>query len=516
MQLNQRARAVVGLSFLFVLCGCISNGGNDDDPPAAKVSGTPTGGGGGGGTTKPGLGGEGGGFNANNDTPVATPAVNGMFSVVVGASGTLSITFTSSDGGTISGLAINGSLATLPADWTGPKQFACASVSTGSGCVLNLTYKPSAYLASGSFTLDWVYLDSAGGAQTTAPPITIQYRATTNDNITATASPTGQVVAVVGMGSQAVSVNFVTDDGHPASALAVTTDLTTLPAGWSSAGGSFTCATVSAGNGCQLALTYMPAAAAVGTLTLNYSYDDDSGTPKTGSVNIPFAATTNDNAVATASPSGQITAMVAGGSQPVAVTFTTDDGNPATALVLTSSLSALPAGWSSSDTSLSCATFATGSTCQLPLVYAPTVDGSGTLTLNYNYTNNAGFAKSGTLNIAYAATEHDNVVWAASSNPVVVTAPSSTPIAITFTTDDGNVASSFMITSGLGAALPPGWSSIDTSFACVSVSTGTTCQLPLVYAPTGVDSGNLMLGYSYVDNAGTAKTGTVSLSYTAN
>jgi hypothetical protein len=514
MRLNQRAHAAVAVSILLGLGGCISNGGNDDNPPATTVS-TTSGGGGGGGTTNPGLNGSGGTFNPKNDTPVATPAVNGMYSVVVGATGTFSITFTSSDGGTIHGLAINGSLATLPAGWSGPKQFACANVSTGSGCVLNLTYKPTAYLASATFTLEYVYLDSAGGAQTTAPPMTIQYRATTNDNIVGTAAPTGQIVAVVGMGSQSVNVNFATDDGHPASALSVTTDLSSLPAGWSSASGSFTCATVSAGNGCQLALTFMPAMYAIGTLTLNYSYNDDSGTAKTGSINIPYAATTDDNAVATASPSGQITAMVASGSQPVSVTFTTDDGNPATVLNLTTDLSALPAGWSSSATTFSCATFATGSTCQLPLTYAPTVNGSGTLALNYTYTNDAGFAKSGMLNIAYASTEHDNVVWAASSNPVVAAVPSSNPVTITFTTDDGNAASNFVITSGL-STLPANWSSTDTTLSCASVSTGTTCQLPLTYAPAAVDSGTLSLGYSYTDNAGTAKTGTVSLSYSAN
>jgi hypothetical protein len=38
------------------------------------------------------------------------------------------------------------------------------------------------------------------------------------------------------------------------------------------------------------------------------------------------------------------------------------------------------------------------------LTYAPTVTGSGTVTLNYGYDDNAGAAKTGTLNIPYAAT----------------------------------------------------------------------------------------------------------------
>jgi DNA-binding beta-propeller fold protein YncE len=37
-------------------------------------------------------------------------------------------------------------------------------------------------------------------------------------------------------------------------------------------------------------LTYAPTAVGSGTLALNYSYNDDSGTPKTGSVSIPYTA----------------------------------------------------------------------------------------------------------------------------------------------------------------------------------------------------------------------------------
>ena len=44
-----------------------------------------------------------------------------------------------------------------------------------------------------------------------------------------------------------------------------------------------------------------------------------------------------------------------------------------------------------------------GTTCQLPLSYAPTAIGSGTLTFGYSYTNDAGFAKTGTVSIAYRA-----------------------------------------------------------------------------------------------------------------
>src|SRR5208282_6270561 len=140
-------------------------------------------------------------------------------------------------------------------------------------------------------------------------------------------------------------------------------------------------------------------ALARGTLTLNYAYDDDAGTAQTGSLNLTYAATTNDNVVATPSPSGQINevvgAMGSQGSQAVSVTFTTDDGRPATALQLTSSLTALPSGWSSTDSTFTCSGLSSGNGCQLTLTYTPTAAGMGTLVLNYSYMNDAGEAKTG-------------------------------------------------------------------------------------------------------------------------
>ena len=48
---------------------------------------------------------------------------------------------------------------------------------------------------------------------------------------------------------------------------------------------------MSAGSGCALGLIYAPSAVETGTLSLNFSYNDNSGTPKTGSVSIPYSAT---------------------------------------------------------------------------------------------------------------------------------------------------------------------------------------------------------------------------------
>ena len=208
-------------------------------------------------------------------------------------------------------------------------------------------------------------------------------------------------------------------------------------------------------------MTYAPTALTSGTLTLRYAYTDSAGAAQTGLLNLPYAATTNDNVVATPAPSGQINAVVGMGSQMVSVTFTTDDGRPATALQLTSSLATLPAGWSSTGSSFACAGLGSGSGCQLVLTYAPPAAAAGTLMLGYAYKNNAGEPKTGSINIPYRATTNDNVVGTASQNPLLVVSGTSTVITVTFTTDDGNLASGLSVTSGL-ATLPTGWSSTST------------------------------------------------------
>ena len=139
-----------------------------------------------------------------HDTVVATPPSN-LVSVEVGMKQMVSITFTSSDGRTINGFGLSsGRGAGLPAGWSGPATFGCASLSTGSSCVLNLTFTPSAYEVGQSLTLDYVYVDNA-----TDPVIngsmTLAYQATTNDNVVPALSTVGQVNATVNSGSQTVT-----------------------------------------------------------------------------------------------------------------------------------------------------------------------------------------------------------------------------------------------------------------------------------------------------------------------
>ena len=322
------------------------------------------------------------------------------------------------------------------------------------------------------------------------------------------------MTAVENTAGQAVAVTFTTDDGKPASGLKVTSNLSALATGWSSTSKSFTCGSVSSGNGCQLHLTYAPKALTGGTLSLNYSYTDGSGAARNGILNIAYTATTNDSVVGTAAPSGQINAIVGSGSQAVAVTFITNDGRPATALLLTTNLAALPAGWSSTDTSFACSGVGTGTGCQLPLTYAPTAGGSGTLLLNYSYQNNADEMKTGTVSIDYRATTHNNIVGTPIPGALSVNLGSTTAVTFTFTTDDGNPATSLLLTSDL-STLPAGWSTTATGLSCPTVSTGTGCQISLTYSPTAVASSTLSLTYSYADDSGTSKTGSVSVDYLA-
>jgi hypothetical protein len=454
----------------------------------------------------------------SKDALVATASVDSL-SVTVGASQTVSITFASSDGRLMTGFGVPNSLGTLPAGWSGPGTFACAAVSTGSNCVLTLTYAPTA-AGNGTLTIDYEYIDNAAQAKT-GNSLTLSYLATTNDNVVAAATPVGQVNAAVS-GNQAVAVNFTTDDGNAATNLTVTTNLGALPSGWSTQAASLACAIVSTGNGCELALTYAPTAAGSGVLTLNYAYQDDSGAAKSGALNIPYFAAKANTVIATPSPASQITAVQKTGGQPVAITFTTNDGAPAGALFVTSDLTKLPAGWTSSSSSFSCGAVSTGNGCQLHLNYAPTALTLGTLTLTYAYTDGAGNAQTGVATVAYAGTTNDNVVGTASPtgqiNAVVSdgtqTGNGTQAVTVTFTTDDARPATALQLTSSL-TALPAGWSSPVNSFSCTALDADTVCKLPLSYAPSIAGNGTLMLTYTYENNANEAKTGTVSIPYRA-
>jgi hypothetical protein len=446
----------------------------------------------------------------SNDNVVATPFPTGQIAVVTGGTDTVGITFTTDDGSPATDLSITAGLSTLPAGWSGPTSFACASVSTGNGCVLNLTYAPS-MIGSGTLTVSYAYKSNSGEAKTGS--VRIPFIATAQNHVIATTTPAGQIVAVIGAGSQTVKVDFTTDDSNPASNLTVTpANLTSLPAGWTGPQ-TFACASVRTGNGCELRLTYTPTQTGSGTVALHFGYTNNSGVALTGSVNIAYAATVDNTVIGTPSPSGTVNAAVGQGSETVTVTFNTNDGKPASNVAITGGLSSLPSGWSGPAT-FTCASVNTGNACQLTLVYSPVAVSSGTLQLNYGYNADSGRAKTGSVSIPYTATANGNnlvVTQSPSGSISAVVNSGSVAVTLTFTTDDGNPATAITITSGLDT-LPPSWSGPAT-FTCASASTGNSCQLMLTYAPTFNSGGIVALGYSYHDDAGTAKAGTANIAY---
>jgi len=223
MQLGHRS-FLPGVFSLMLLSGCWGVSSSGSSSGTVSVAGGGTGTTGGGGTI--GTNGGGGTINGTDNSVVATSSVAGSVSVVIGASQTISVTFNSSDGRAISGFAISDT--TLPAGWSGLGAFGCTSVSTGNGCVVNLTFSPTA-VGSGTLTLNCVFVDNAGEARTPAVCLTIPYVATPYNNVLGTTSPSGQINAVIGAGSQSVSVNFTTDDGNPATNFTLTSSLTACP-----------------------------------------------------------------------------------------------------------------------------------------------------------------------------------------------------------------------------------------------------------------------------------------------
>jgi hypothetical protein len=442
---------------------------------------------------------------------VATVSPTGEVDAIVGSSKqSVSVNFTSDDGSAVTNLVLTTSLAALPAGWSSSATgLSCPVVSTGSACQLQLVFSPTAS-GAGLLALNYSYTDNSGTARNGVT--NIPFASVSRGTIRATASPGGQINAVAAGGSQAVTITFTTDDGNAATGLSMASDLAALPAGWSSASNQFSCDSVSSGNGCQLQLKFSPASLGNGALALRYNYIDASGATNGGLVNIAYAATTDDSVAGAVSPSGQVTAMLGSAGQPVSVTFTTDDTRLATALQISASLAALPAGWSSAANSFTCSTVSTGNACELKLLFAPTALDSGTLTLNYSYLNNADQAKMGTVGIPYRTTTDDNVIGTSSPTSLAVATGSSNTVTVAFTTDDGNLAGD--LTANL-STLPPDWSAASGTFTCAAVSVGTGCQVSLAYAPTGPANATLSFGFSYTNSAGTMKTGTVSIPYSA-
>ena len=76
----------------------------------------------------------GGGAPGDHNDVAATASVGGTLTVAVGASQTVTVTFTSNDGSALSAFSAYSALGALPAGWTAPS-LTCGIVGPGSGCV---------------------------------------------------------------------------------------------------------------------------------------------------------------------------------------------------------------------------------------------------------------------------------------------------------------------------------------------------------------------------------------------
>jgi hypothetical protein len=353
-----------------------------------------------------------GGTAPTASTVSTAVTANTLSNVPLNSSTPVTVAFGVPNGGSATELTVTTGLASLPSGWSvASPSFSCASVNAQNPCDLTLTYDPSTAGASGTLTLGFTYLDRQGKQQQGS--VGIAYSSAAANSVTTSVAPTGPVQGVAGL-TNTVTVTFESGDGTAASNLALVTDLGSLPSGWSLQSSALPCAMVTGAGGCQLQLAYAPtAAAASGTLTLEFSYTDDAGAARTGSVAIAYSAVVPAAVTAAATPVSA-SATYIGSTAAVGVAFSAT-GGAATNLQITSTL---PAGWTFAGGTLPCAQVG-GGTCQVTLNYAPVAATSAsTFVLQYAYTDNFGESRTGQLSIPYSAVPHIAYITNSGSNSV--------------------------------------------------------------------------------------------------
>ena len=363
-----------------------------------------------------------GGESRSSGSGVTTPTAstvstavtaNTLSNVPLNSSTPVTVAFGVPDGASATALTVTTGLSTLPSGWSAASPtFSCANVNAQTPCDLTLTYDPSTAGTSGTLTLGFTYLDSRGRQQ--QGRVGISYSSAAPNSVTTSVAPTGPVQGVVGSTST-VSVTFASGDGAPDSNVALVTDQRSLPSGWSVQGSALPCAAVTGTGACQLQLAYAPiAAAASSTLTLAFSYMDDSGAARTGSVAIAYSAVPPAAVTAVATPVSADATFI-GSTASVSVAFSVT-GGAATNLEITS---ALPTDWTLASGTLPCAQVGAGTTCQATFNYAPTTTtAASNFLLQYAYTDNGGHPQTGSLTIVYSANSHFAFISNSSANTV--------------------------------------------------------------------------------------------------
>ena len=340
---------------------------------------------------------------ARAGTIVTSSSEPGGLKPYVGQVKSLILSFTPSDGVAVSNFVLSLPGAGLPPGWSMPEAQAdarCARVDTAGACEAKLIYAPSAVAPLSILTLPYAYQNGAG--KVGAGSVTIAYSALPANSAVATVSPAGPVRGVTGTAAS-VALTFTTNDGSAASGLHVDSDLSSLPAGWTSASPGLDCPSFSSGNSCKVALTYAPAASTpTATLDLRYHYKDSSGKAQSATASIAYSAAAPNTVTVSASPAGRIL-VKPGSSQDTVLSFLPSDGVAASAVRITSDMGALPAGWSVKASTLPCAQAGADGACKLTLSYAPDDKQlPGTLSLEYAYANAVGENLTGKASLDYA------------------------------------------------------------------------------------------------------------------
>ena len=319
----------------------------------------------------------------------------------------------------------------------------------------------------------------------------------------------GEIFAYVGQ-ARVITLEFRAS-GDSASGL--TLSLPSLP-GLRAANEGLSCAAVDTGKACRLQIIYTPGAPAASSgLRLSYVYTDSTGASREGAYTLAYRVLPVNTVVTNQQPAGLLRG-IAGRSLPVTLEFETSDGEPAASLKVSTRPTSLPAGWKSDKAEFTCAGVGRGQLCRLTLDYSPiAAEGESRFELAYSYVDSSGASRFGTATVAYSAIRPGNVIATLdASGPLLARPGERKEITVRFGAGDGARASALRL--GTDPINIPGWSIGAGWQGCATVEGGDSCSLRLVYAPSLVlGPGTLSLPYTYVDNIGEARSGSVDIAY---
>jgi len=319
----------------------------------------------------------------------------------------------------------------------------------------------------------------------------------------------GEILAYVGVPST-ISLVFRASEG---SASGLVLSLPAIP-DWRAANDTLHCADVDTAGTCQLQLIYTPTApAASSSVRLAYVYIDSTGASRAGATTLVYRVLPANTIISSRQPAGALGGIV-GRSAAVTLDFATSDGEPAASLRVSSSLTALPAGWNSDRKEFACASVGRGLPCRLMLSYSPMAPaGASGFDLAYSYLDSSGASRSGTARLDYSAIVPGSVTASLdASGPLLAKPGARKEVTVRFVAANGGSASALRLDADPGNAsgwsIKPGWQ------GCATVQGSDSCSLTLVFAPTLVfGPRTLSLPYTYLDNIGETRSGSVEIDY---